>query len=298
MLRITGYATRAAVALVLVAGVVIVLSCGTEPPGTNGPSVEYFPANAGDSWSYETFNLTRDPNRQNPHYTLVTYEMVPPAGGGLAIPALVYHYSKGPNGEGFRLNQAQYWPNKDIFFKYEYINLMSDRLTQSGYHYLSEYRDPMLGLFYYDPNHNLVPQCIVKPIPCQVGTVWDVLMHNNPHPENNPTVYRNMDPKDYFGLRRDMDGDGLVDSVDISIVGRVEKQEFVDVGNGQRLAAFRLVHRNALVFHLTREGDVTDISYSRFWLAPNYGFVKMEWYDGSKYLDHVEMTLQDWWFVK
>ncbi len=284
-------------ALVALGGVWVVGSCGTEQPGTNGPSEDYFPTAVGDRWVYDTFNLTRDPNRQDPLYTHVSVEYVVAAPGAEATPIFVTKYAKGDNDQALRLNQAGYWVNKDIFFKYDYFSSqVNDYFMLHGYNYLNEYRDAVIGTYFYNGAGQRAPMSLFK-VPIQDGVTWDVLDRTNPDPLNNPTVYQNIDQKDYFGLLRDLDNDNAVDTMDISIVGTVSGREIIETDLGS-LNCFKIVHTQNLLFHLSSQGDTPDVSTTTYWIAPSYGVVKVEWYKGSAYLDNLEMQLRTWWFVK
>jgi hypothetical protein len=282
-------------AITVAAAALAVLSCGEEQPGTNGVSVDYYPTAPGDRWTYNTYNLTRDPNKQNPIYTHVSVEYVYGAPGAITSPIFVTKYAKGANGEALRLNQAGYWVNKDIFFKYDYFAYGTDFFLSNGYHYLNEYRDPVIGTFWYNDNEQRAPMTLFR-TPLQVGAKWDVLNRLNPDP-NNPTVYQNMDQKEFFGLRRDIDNDGTVDDMDISIVGEVPEQEIIETDAGS-LNCFKVVLTQTLVFHLSNLGDQTDVSNTTYWVAPNRGIMRTRFYEGSTYLDTLEMEIMSWWFVE
>lgn len=284
------------VALMCAAAVVAITSCGTEEPGTNGPSEEYFPASIGQTWIYDTYNITRDPAKAHPMYTHVSVENLSPTPGEKVEPIWVTKYAKSDNDEWLRLNQAGYWVNEDIFFKYEYFNYGTDRFLVRGYHYLSEYRDPVIGTYFYNGQGQRIPFTYFK-TPFVVNETWDVLDYNNTNPETNPTVYTDVDQKDYFGLLRDMDGDGRLDDMDISIVGKVVGRALIATDMGT-LDCYQLELTQTLVFHLSSRGDVQDVSTTTYWIAPKHGIVKVVWYEGSNYLDQLEMQLRTWWFVK
>jgi hypothetical protein len=284
------------VALMCAAAVVAITSCGTEEPGTNGPSEEYFPAGVGQTWIYDTYNVTRDPAKTAPLYTHVSVEYLSPRPGEKVEPIWVTKYAKGDNGQYLRLNQAGYWVNKDIFFKYEYFNYDTDRFDVRGYHYLSEYRDPVIGTYYYNSQGQTVPFTYFA-TPFTLNDTWDVLNYNNPNPETNPTVFTNVEQKDYFGLLRDMDNDGQLDTMDISIVGKVVDRALIETDMGT-LNCFQIELTQTLVFHLSSQGDMTDVSTTTYWIAPNYGIAKVIWNADSNYLDEIEMQLRTWWFVK
>lgn len=283
-------------ALLCAAAVVAITSCGTEEPGTNGPSEEYFPTSVGQTWIYDTYNITRDPARANPLYTHVSVEYLSPRPGEKVEPILVTKYAKGDNDQYLRLNQAAYWVNKDIFFKYEYFNFSTERFTVRGSHYLSEYRDAVIGTYFYNTQGQKVPFTYFR-TPFTLNETWDVLDYTNPNPETNPTVYRNVEQKDYFGLLRDMDIDGQLDTMDISMVGKVTGRDLIETDMGT-LNCFRVELTQTLVFHLSSRGDVQDVSTTTYWIAPNHGIAKVVWYKDSNYLDEVEMQLRTWWFVK
>ncbi len=291
------YVTPGTAVLVLVAAAVGTLSCGTEPIGTNDTSDEYIPASAGDKWSYTTYNLRLDPNRAMSYYTQVSLENVPPADGGQPALTYVTKYDKRSDGQGFRLDQAGYWVNKDISYKLDYFDYGTQYFLLNGYHYLDQFREPVIGTIFTDGNGNLAPETLFV-TPFQTDDVWDVLNRGNPDPTGNPTVYRDISQEDYFGMLRDMDHDGVLDSMDLSIIGRVEKTELLNLENGKQVLCYKIVHTQTIVFHLSNDGDVTDVSRTNYWVAPHVGFVKVLWYDGSNYLDAIEMTLTDWWFVK
>lgn len=284
----------AALALAAAAGMV---SCGTEEPGTNGNSEEYFPNSPGQRWVYDTYNLTRDPNRQIPFYTHLSVETVPAGGrGGIVEPTFVTKYAAADTGERFRLDQAYYWANKDIFFKYDYFNYGVDRFLWRGYHYMNEFRDPVVGTFFYNPNNQVVSFTLFK-IPFVLNDTWDVLNASNPDPVNNPTVFRNIDQRDYFGLPRDMDDDGRIDNMDLSIVGRVTGRELIDT-DFEQLNCWKIELTQSLVFHMSSLGDIPDVSTTTYWIAPYVGTAKYVQHNGSGYLDTIEMNLRTWWFVK
>ncbi|NIT35921.1 MAG: hypothetical protein GTN49_05390 [candidate division Zixibacteria bacterium] len=289
--------TDAAVMVWAVAAALGVASCGTEEPGTNGPSEEYFPASVGHTWRYDTYNLTRDAGKAHPFYTLVSVRNVVAVRGLAPEPVFVTNYAKSPDGQRLRLNQASfYWPNKDLFFKYEYFTYGTDRFLLRGYHYLNEWEEPIIGTFFYDGPEGKTPFTLFK-TPFELNAKWDVLNYGNPDPENNPTVFRNVDQKDYFGLPRDMDGDGQLDTMDISIIGTVAGNALIKT-DLETLNCYVVVLTQNLVFHLSRRGDVQDVSKTTYWIAPKYGAAKIVWYQGSKYLDNIEMNLRTWWFIK
>jgi hypothetical protein len=280
-----------------IATALAVASCGTEEPGTNGPSEEYFPASAGQTWRYDTYNLTRDPGKAHPFYTHVSVQNVVAVRGLAPEPVFVTNYAKSPDGQRFRLNQASYyWPDKDLFFKYEYFTYGMDRFVLRGRHYLNEWEEPIIGTFFYDGAGRKASFTLFK-TPFEPNAKWDVLNYNNPDPENNPTVFRNLGQKDYFGLPRDMDGDGQPDSMDISMIGNVAGKALIST-DLETLDCFVITLTQTLVFHLSRQGDVQDVSKTTYWIAPRYGAAKIAWYEGSKYLDHIEMHLRTWWFIK
>lgn len=281
--------------LALTAGVVIT-SCGTEEAGTNGPSEEYFPAAVGQRWVFDTYNLTRDPGKQNPFYTHVSVESVPAGPGGVVEPIFVAKYAKNAAGERLRLNQAAYWVNKDIFYKYEYFSYKPPFFYLRGYNYMSEYRDAVIGTYFYDSTGQRVPFTLFK-MPFVANDAWDVLDNTNPNPETNPTFFRGVDQKDYFDLARDMDGDGRVDDMDISITAEVTGSALIDTEQGS-LNCHVVELTQTLIFHMTTRGDVTDVSRTIYWVAPYRGVAKVSWYRDSDFLDNVEMTLRTWWFVK
>ncbi len=285
----------AAVAVLAMTAGVFTASCGTEEPGTNGPSEEYFPIGEGQRWAYDTYNVTRDPTMQNPFYTHVSVENVPAGPGGVVEPVFVTKYAKNAAGEWLRLSQAGYWVNKDIFFKYEYFSYSDEGLfTLRGYHYTSEYRDPVIGTFFYDTARQRRAFTLFK-TPFVPNERWDVLNYGGD--PNNPTVFRNVDQKDYFGLAQDMDHDGYVDTMDISIIGEVTGSEHIGTELG-RLDCQVVKLTQTVVFHLSHDGDLKDVSTTTYWVAPNYGVAKVRWYEGSQKLDVIEMRLRTWWFVK
>jgi hypothetical protein len=284
------------VALACAAAVVAITSCGTEEPGTNGPSEEYFPSSPGQTWIYDTYNVTRDPAKAHPFYTHVAVENISPAPGERVEPVWVTKYAKNDNGEWLRLSQAGYWVNKDLFYKYEYFNYGTDRFAVRGYHYLSVYRDRVIGTFFYNALGQRIPFTYFK-TPFTLNDTWDVLDYTNSNPEGNPTVYRNVDQKDYFGLRQDLDRDGRIDTMDISIVGKVTGQALIPTENAT-LDCYQIELKQTLTFHLTGQGDVGDVSTTTYWIAPRYGIAKVVWYKGSNYLDELEMQMRTWWFVK
>jgi hypothetical protein len=289
--------TDAAAMALAIATAFAVASCGTEEPGTNGPSEEYFPASAGQTWRYDTYNLTRDPGKAHPFYTLVSVQNVVAVRGLAPEPVFVTNYAKSPDGQRFRLNQASfYWPDGDVFYKYEYFTYGTDRFLLRGYHYLNEWEEPIIGTFFYTGAGRKASFTLFK-TPFELNAKWDVLNYNNPDPENNPTVFRYVDQRDYFGLPRDMDGDGQPDTVDISMTGTVAGKELIST-DLETLDCYAVVLTQKLVFHLSRQGDVQDVSKTTYWVAPNYGAAKIFWYEGSNYLDHIEMNLRTWWFVK
>jgi hypothetical protein len=285
----------AAIAVLALTAGVFIASCGTEEAGTNGPSVEYFPASVGQRWVYDTYNVTRS-GMNNPFYTHVSVENVPAGPGGLVEPIFVTKYAENEAGEWLRLNQAAYWVNKDIFFKYDYFSYKLDRFYLRGYNYMSEYRDPVIGTYFYDTDGKRTPFTLFK-TPFVVNATWDVLNYNNPIPQNPPTVYNNVDQKDYFGLPRDIDRDGKIDTMDISMVGNVTGSALVETDLG-KLNCFVIELTQTLVFHLSSQGDKEDISRTTYWIAPYHGVAKVRWYEGSLYLDQIEMRLRTWWFVE
>jgi hypothetical protein len=288
---------NAAIAVLALTAGVVITSCGTEEAGTNEGSQEYFPTTLGARWVYDTYNLTRDPDMAKPYYTHVSVENVPAGPGAAAEPVFVTKYGKNAADERFRLNQAAYWVNKDIFFKYEYFSYGTDRrFILRGYYYTSEYRDPVIGTFFYNSAGQRAPFTLFK-TPLVVNETWDVLNYANPDPVNNPTVFTQVDQKDYFGLARDMDRDGYVDTMDISLVGKVTGSAFVDTELGS-LNCQVVELTQTLVFHMTTRGDVPDVSTTTYWVAPGYGVAKVNWYRDSNFLDNIEMRLRTWWFVK
>ena len=284
------------VALMCAAAVVAITSCGTEEPGTNGPSEEYFPTSIGQTWIYDTYNVTRDPAMAYPMYTHVSVENLSPRPGERVEPIWVTKYAKADNDQYLRLNQAAYWVNKDLFYKYEYFSYGTDLFTVRGYHYLSEYRDAIVGTYYYNTQGQRTPFTYFR-TPFTMNDTWDVLDYNNPNPETNPTVFTNVEQKDYFGLLRDMDNDGQVDTMDISIWGKVTDRALIETDMGT-LDCYQIELTQTLVFHLSSRGDESDVSTTTYWIAPNYGIAKIVWYRDSRYLDEIEMQLRTWWFVK
>lgn len=288
--------TAAIAVLALTAGVFIT-SCGTEEAGTNGPSEEYFPTSAGQRWVYDTYNVTRDPGMQNPLYTHVSVDDAPVGPGGAVEPTLVTKYAENKDGVRLRLDQSYYWANQDIFFKYDYFVYGADhRFVLRGYNYTNAYRDPVIGTFFYDTNGRRAPFTLFK-TPFVLNEQWDVLNFDNQIPANPPTVYYNVDQKDYFGLARDLDRDGRIDTMDISITGEVTGSALIDTELGS-LNCHAVELTQTLVFHLSSEGDKQDVSTTTYWVAANYGIAKINWYRGSEYLDNLEMRLRTWWFVK
>jgi hypothetical protein len=285
---LAGAAVGAAVGAVL-------LACGTEEPGTNGPSEEYFPVSVGDSWTYDTWNLTKDPNKQHPIYTHVAVENLVATPGGVPKPVFVTSYAKNNQGIALQLNQAFYWKNKDLFFKNDYFDYGGDYFLLNGYHYLNTYHEAVIGTFFYNEAGQTTPFGLF-PIPLTQDETWDVLNRLNPDP-NNPTVITHVSQKDYFGLARDLDGDGAVDDMDISIVGMVEGRNLVQTEMGE-FNCWRVVLTQTLVFHLTGSGDQTDVSKTTYWIADHYGIMKSRCYEGSQYLDSLEMLLENAWYVK
>ncbi len=284
-------------ALALTVGVVIT-SCGTEEAGTNGASEDYFPTTVGARWVYDTFNLTRDPQMIYPFYTHVSVENVPAGPGGAVEPVFVTKYAVNDRDERLRLNQAAYWVNKDIFYKYDYFGYnpsIDPYFHLKGYYYMSEYYDPVIGTFFYDTNGQRRSYALFK-VPLVVNERWDVLDFEHGDP-NNPTVFRNVDQKDYFGLARDMDRDGRVDTMDISVVGEVTGSALVDTDFGS-LNCYTVELTQTLVFNLTNSPPETDVSKTTYWIAPKYGVAKVRWYEDSTKLDVIEMRLRTWWFVK
>ena len=287
---------NAAIAVLALTAGVVITSCGTEEAGTNGPSDEYFPTSVGQRWVFDTYNLTRDPGMQNPFYTHVSVENVPAGPGGVVEPIFVAKYAKSDSGQRLRLNQAAYWVNKDIFYKYEYFSYSQPYFQLRGYNYLSEYRDPVVGTFFYGTNGQRVPFYLLK-MPFSVNETWDVLDKRNENPETNPTFFRKLDQKDYFDLARDMDRDGFVDDMDLSIIAKVTGSALIDTEQGS-LNCHVVELTQTLVFHMTTRGDVTDVSKTTYWVAPYHGVAKVRWYAGSEYLDEIDMSLRTWWFVK
>lgn len=286
----------AAIAVLSLAAGVVLTSCGTEEAGTNGSSEEYFPTSIGQRWVYDTYNLTRDPAKADPFYTHVSVENVPAGPGGVVEPVFVAKYAESTSGKRLRLNQAAYWVNKDIFYKYDYFSYAPPYFYLRGYNYLSEYRDAVIGTFFYGTNGQRAPFYLFK-MPFSTNETWDVLNKDNPNPETNPTFFFGVDQKDYFNLPRDMDRDGFVDDMDISIIARVTGPDFVDTEQGS-LTCHVVQLTQTLVFHMTTRGDIADVSTITYWVAPNHGIAKVRWYTGSGYLDEIEMDLRTWWFVK
>lgn len=290
---------NAAIAVLALTAGVVITSCGTEDAGTNGPSEEYFPISVGQRWVYDTYNLTRDPDMKNPFYTHVSVESVPAGPGGVVEPIFVTKYAKNATGEWLRLDQAAYWVNKDIFYKYEYFSFDPTKepyFYLRGYNYMSEYFDPVIGTYFYNTTGQRVPFALFK-IPFNVNDTWDVLNNKNQNPETDPTFFRNVDQKDYFNLARDMDGDGFVDTMDISIIAKVTGSALVNTEQGS-LNCHVVELTQTLIFNFTFEPPETDISTTTYWVAPNHGVAKARWYAGSDNLDEIEMRLRTWWFVK
>jgi hypothetical protein len=288
-----------AIAVLTLAAGVVITSCGTEEAGTNGASEEYFPTMVGARWVYDTFNLTRDPGMANPFYTHVSVENVPAGTGGVVEPVFVTKYAKNDANERLRLNQSAYWVNKDIFFKNDYFSFdtsVNPYFRLKGYQYMSEYRDAVIGTFFYDTNGQRRSFALFK-VPLVLNETWDVLDYTNPDPLTNPTVFANVDQKDYFGLARDMDRDGRVDTMNISMVGQVTGSALVDTELGS-LNCHTVELTQTLVFNLTSSPPETDVSRTTFWIAPKYGLAKVRWYEDSTKLDVIEMRLRTWWFVK
>ncbi|MEE8640828.1 MAG: hypothetical protein V3T41_10505, partial [bacterium] len=96
---------------------------------------------------------------------------------------------------------------------------------------------------------------------------------------------------------RDMDGDGFVDTMDISIIAKVTGSALVDTEQGS-LNCHVVELTQTLIFNFTFEPPETDISTTTYWVAPNHGVAKVRWYAGSDNLDEIEMRLRTWWFVK
>lgn len=288
---------NAAIAVLALTVGVVITSCGTEEAGTNAESAEYFPTSVGQRWVYDTYNLTRDPQMKYPFYTHISVENAPAGPGAVVEPIFVTKYAMNEDtGERLRLNQAGYWVNKDIFFKNEYFSYgVNRRFILRGYNYLSEYRDPIIGTYFYNTMGQRAPFTLFK-TPLVVNEKWDVLNYEYGDP-NNPTVYRNVDQKDYFGLPRDMDHDGKVDTMDISIVGEVTGNALIDTELGT-LTCHIVVLTQTLVFNLTALPPETDISKTTYWIAPQHGVAKARWYENSTKLDVIEMRLRTWWFVK
>jgi hypothetical protein len=287
---------NAAIAVLALAVGVVITSCGTEEAGTNGASEEYFPTALGQRWVYDTYNLTRDPGMQTPFYTHVSVENVPAGAGGVVEPVFVTKYAKSDSDQRLRLNQAAYWVNKDIFYKYEYFSYSPPFFYLRGYNYMSEYRDAVVGTFFYNTGGQSVPFALLK-IPLSANDTWDVLNRNNPAPETDPTYFRELDQKDYFNLPRDIDRDGFVDTMDMSIVARVTGNALIDTDQGS-LNCHMVELTQTLIFNLTSQPPVTDVSKTTYWVAPYHGVAKVRWYEGSDYLDQIEMSLRTWWFVK
>jgi hypothetical protein len=287
------------VGLVAALGAVAILACGEEAPGNNGPSEEYFPATAGDVWTYETYNLATDPTRQHPLYTRVSINNLVRTPGAPPTPTLVTSYAKNDLGHALRFRnegQGHYWQDQDFCFRYDYYEYGSDWYLVNGYYYLSFYRDPIIGTYYYDEGEQKEPFYLFK-TPMNVGDEWDVLNKNNPNPVSNPTTYRHVSQKDYFGLARDMDGDNALDDMDISITAKVEWRALLNTALGQ-FNCYKVVHTQTLVFHLSDTGDVEDVSKTTYWFAENYGIMKSVSYEGSDYLDSLEMVISNVWFLK
>ncbi len=287
---------NAAIAVLALTAGVVITSCGTEDAGTNGPSEEYFPISVGQRWVYDTYNLTRDPGMTKPFYTHVSVENVPAGPGGVVEPIFVTKYAKNAAGEWLRLDQAAYWVNKDIFYKYDYFSYKPPYFKLRGYNYMSEYRDAVIGTYFYNTNGKKVPFTLLK-IPFNVNDTWDVLDNTNTNPETNPTFFRNVDQKDYFNLARDMDGDGFVDTMDISIIAKVTGSALIDTEQGS-LNCHVVELTQTLIFNFTTWPPDTDISKTTYWVSPYRGVAKVRWYENSDYLDLIEMRLRTWWFVK
>ncbi len=220
-----------------------------------------------------------------------------PAGpGGVVEPIFVTKYAKNAPGEWLRLDQADYWVNKDIFYKYEYFSYKPPYFKLRGYNYMSEYRDAVIGTYFYNTNGKKVPFTLLK-IPFNVNDTWDVLDNTNTNPETNPTFFRNVDQKDYFNLARDMDGDGFVDTMDISIIAKVTGSALIDTEQGS-LNCHVVELTQTLIFNFTTWPPDTDISKTTYWVSPYRGVAKVRWYENSDYLDLIEMRLRTWWFVK
>lgn len=276
-------------------GAVLILACGEEAPGNNGPSEEYYPSTAGDVWTYELINLTRDADKEYPIYTRVSINNLVTVPGAPPTPTLVTSYAKNGKGEALQLNQAFYWKNQDLFYRYDYFAYTSDWYQVAGYYYLSQYHDPVIGTYYYNQNGKVAFSLFKTPL--NVNDKWDVLNIHNQNPENNPTIFRNVDQKDYFGLARDMDEDGRIDSMDISIIGEVEKRELLDTAIGE-FNCYKVVLTQRLTFHLTGSEDVEDVSTTTYWIAENWGILKQVSNKDSEYLDELEMNIKNVWFVK
>lgn len=285
-----------AAALLVLPVLFALLGCGTEQSGTNGASEEYLPTTVGQKWVYDTYNVTRDPARSKPFYTHVSVESIAAYPGAPVEPILVTKYAARPDGERLRLNQADYWVQKDIFFKYEYFTFTGSRFILRGYNYLSEYRDLVIGTYFYDSAGNKSPFTLYM-TPFTLGQTWDVLNYTNPDPTNNPTVFTNVGQDNYFGLHRDLDNDGIIDTMDISMVGTVAGRDLIET-DLQTLNCFRIELTQTLTFHLSDQGDVQDISTTTYWIAPYYGVTKVVFYDGSQYLDRIDMDLKTWWFFE
>ena len=290
--------TVVSVGLVAALGAVVILACGEEAPGNNGPSAEYFPATPGDVWTYDTYNLSTDPDRLHPIYTRVAIDNLVRTPGAPPTPTLVTSYAKNDEDKALRFRndgQGYYWKDSDLFFRYDYYGYGSEWYQLYGYYYLSTFHDPIIGTNFYDGRGEEVPFTLFK-TPFIVGQEWDVLNKDNPHPSTNPTIYRNVSQRDYFGLPRDMDGDGRVDDMDISITAKVEERKLLDTPLGE-FNCFKIVHTQRLVLHLTRDDDVEDVSRTSYWFAENYGIMKSVSYEGSTYLDSLEMQITNVWFV-
>lgn len=287
--------TAVSVGLAALLGGVLILACGEEAPGNNGPSEEYYPSTAGDVWTYDLINRDTDPTGLHPIYARVSINNLVRIPGAPPTPTLVTSYAKNDEDKALQLEQAFYWKDQDLFFRYDYYAYASEWYQVSGYYYLSQYHDPIVGTYYYNQSGRVAFSLFKTPL--QVNDKWDVLNIHNQDPENNPTIFRNVDQKDYFGLARDMDRDGLIDSMDISITGKVEKRELLDTAIGE-FNCYKVVLTQRLTFHLTGDDDVEDVSKTTYWIAENWGILKQVSNEDSQYLDELEMNVKNVWFVK
>lgn len=227
-----------------IAALLFALSCSDESnvvSGGDDPFFDYIPTMEGCTWEYDVLYVSGSYDR---------YTRIDTISGTREI-----------NGENYAIIECAYPHIPDYYEHTFFADDGTSLLTHRGY----EVEQNGEVVYYFDYG-SVLP---IYDYPFVTGNEWDVFAAEGANPSEVPTAFLN-----WVFAGDDIDGDGIDDTLDITISAEVLEREDVTVPAGDFAECCYIRYDADSMMHMSHYGDYRATGTKYVWFRPNVGVVK------------------------